>query len=101
MRNLVLLAHPDPAAIQPVSDGLEAMGYHTLTAASGAEALAQVMRYSPQMVIARADLPEIQGTEVCLRLKQDPATETIAVVLLVKSDNFGDRFVSEQVGADA
>jgi DNA-binding response OmpR family regulator len=101
MRNLVLLAHPDSKQVQELSDGLEAMGFKTLTAGDGAEAMASALRYSPQMVIARADLPEIQGTEVCLRLKQDQATEAMAVILIAKDDNAGNRFVGEQVGADA
>jgi PleD family two-component response regulator len=101
MRNLVLLAHPDADVAERLAEGLEALGFNTLTAQSGEEALASVLRYSPQMVIARADLPSIQGTEVCLRLKQDPSTESIGIILIAKDDSAGTRFVSDQVGADA
>ncbi len=101
MRNLVLLAHPEPAVVQTLAKALQGSGYKTITAPDGAEALASAARYSPQLVIARADLPELQGTEVCLRLKHDPETSAIAIVLLANDDNAGARFVSAQVGADA
>jgi two-component system, OmpR family, response regulator len=99
MRNLVLFAHPEPAKLEELTDKLEGRGYRCLTARSGDEALAAVAQYAPQLVIAHADLPELQGTEVCLRLKQDPSTETIAVLLIAK-EGAEERFVSNEVGAD-
>jgi DNA-binding response OmpR family regulator len=100
MRNLVLFAHPEVDRQKALTRRLEGLGYHCLTATTGAEALAAVMQYAPQMVIAHAELPEIQGTEVCLRLKQDPETEAIAFVLIA-TDSAEDRFVGSEVGADA
>lgn len=101
MRNLVLLAHPDDMALQPLAERLEARGFNCLRAMSGTEAMASVLQYGPQMVITATDLPELQGTEVCLRLKQDPNTENIVVFLLGQADSSQERFVGNQVGADA
>lgn len=101
MRNLVLLAHPDDDALRTLVERLEKHGFNCLRALTGTEAMASVLQYAPQMVIAATDLPELQGTEVCLRLKQDPATEAIAVLLLGQKESSQERFVGSQVGADA
>lgn len=98
---VVLIAHPDHAHIERLADILEAAGYNCLSAHSGTEALATVAGYSPQVVIIPAELPELQGTEVCLRLKQEPDTRDTKVVLLMPDDSKEQRFVGEQVEADA
>ena len=101
MKNVVLIADPDPERLQTLVDRLEKAGFHTLTATNGSEALRTASGYSPQLAVLPAELPELQGTEVCLRLKQDPQTEKIVVVLVGKDSSLEDRFVGEQVGADA
>ena len=101
MKNVVLVADPDPDRLAALVKRLETAGFHCLTASSGSEALRTASGYSPQLAVLPAELPELQGTEVCLRLKQDPQTEGIVVVLLGKDSSLEDRFVGEQVGADA
>ena len=100
MRNVVLIAHPEAERQEILVDGLEKLGYLCLTAASGGEALATAASYQPQLAVIHTDLPEVEGTDVCLRLKQEVGTETIAVLLIGK-DSHQERFVGTEVGADA
>jgi len=99
MRNVILIAAPDEERLEAMSECLETAGYRCLTAMSGAAALATAASYAPQLAILFADLPEVQGTDVCLRLKQEGATAHVAVVLIGK-DSPQERFVATEVGAD-
>lgn len=101
MNNVVLLAHPEPARLEAWVDLLADAGFNCLTARDGEEALATAGGYAPQLVVVPTELPELQGTEVCLRLKNDRGPEAVAVILLGRSDSQEERFVGEQVGADA
>jgi len=100
MRNVVLLALRDQEVAEGLVDKLEAAGFSCLLAESGSAALATAQSYKPQLAVLHADLPEVQGTDVCLRLKQEPATQGIAVLLIGK-DAAQERFVGTEVGADA
>ena len=100
MRNVVLIADPDPFRLEVLLDGFEAMGFQCLTATTGSDALATAGSYVPQLAILHAELPEVEGTDVCLRLKQEPRTQKIAVLLIGK-DAHEERFVGSEVGADA
>ena len=100
MRNVLLIAHPDPARLEALVDGLAAEGYQCLAAATGTEALATAANYVPKLAVLHTELPEVQGTDVCLRLKQEPKTQGVAVLLIGK-DATEERFVGQEVGADA
>lgn len=100
MRNLVLIAHADPLRLESLADALDAAGYRCLTALTGGDALATAASYGPQLAIVHVDLPDVQGTDVCLRLKQEPGTAATALLLIGK-DSTQERFVGTEVGADA
>lgn len=100
MDRVVLVAGADAARVEAIVEGLEGAGFSCLTARSGDEALAVAARYSPQLVLLPAALPELEGTEVCLRLKQDAETEGMVVILLADEATDDYAFVAEQVGAD-
>jgi two-component system phosphate regulon response regulator PhoB len=71
---------------RPIRDLLEALlrdaGYATTTAVHGAEALALVAKSPPDLVIADVMMPVLGGAELCRRLKADPATRAIPIVLM-------------------
>ncbi len=55
-------------------------GFHVIEAATGEQALAVARRDHPAAIILDIELPDIDGMEVCRRLKADPATASIAVL---------------------
>jgi CheY-like chemotaxis protein len=59
---------------------LSEAGYEVLEATSGEEALRVAATNRPALVLLDVNLPDISGTEVCQRLKADPATAAIPVI---------------------
>ncbi|MBI3989706.1 MAG: response regulator [candidate division NC10 bacterium] len=62
-------------------------GYRVFTAASGEEGLDQAHRVKPAVILLNVLMPRLDGFEVCARLKRDPATQPIPVVLLTASED--------------
>jgi two-component system phosphate regulon response regulator PhoB len=79
---------------------LRLAGYRTAQAATGAEALAQIEIERPDIVLLDLNLPDISGTEVCRRLKADPATRDIVIIMLTARGGESDRIAGFELGAD-
>ena len=65
----VLVVDDEPAILRAVGAGLRARGYEVLTAASGQEAIDAVAVSSPDVVVLDLGLPDIDGVEVCRRIR--------------------------------
>lgn len=79
---------------------LAAAYYETVQAASGAEALALARKLRPDLVLLDVELPDIDGIEVCERLKADPATRGIPVVMVTAFHDTGRRVAALRAGAE-
>ena len=80
---------------------LQHAGFEVCDAATGAEAIARAADQAPDLVLLDVNLPDMNGFEVCRRLKQSPATATMTVVhLTATSANPESAKQSAQVGAD-
>jgi DNA-binding response OmpR family regulator len=76
-------------------------GYRVNTAADGAEALASVEHDRPDLIMLDLNLPKIDGWEVCRRLKGDPATRAIPIIMLTAAHaNVDDANIGLGLGAD-
>ncbi|MBI3564127.1 MAG: response regulator [Elusimicrobia bacterium] len=60
---------------------IERAGYDVVTAADGAEALARFAAEKPDMVLLDGHLPDIDGFEVCRRLRASPAGRDVPIVM--------------------
>ena len=79
---LVLVAHDSEVIRNMVSDVLLNTGFRVDTAADGVEALKKATESMPQALVLDVGLPGIYGFELCERLKDDPETKGIKIVLL-------------------
>ena len=79
---------------------LEREGYQVTRATTGPEALRQLRAAPPDLVILDLMLPELDGLEVCRRLRADPATATLPVIMLTAKGDEVDRVVGLELGAD-
>ena len=79
---------------------LKQAGYRTLQAATGEEALAQVARHTPHMILLDLNLPDLAGTEVARRLKADPDTREIPIIMLTARGGESDRIAGFELGAE-
>ena len=74
--------------------------YQVLSASSGAEALAIAAAEQPDVILLDVMMPEMDGFEVCARLKADPATRHIPIVFVSALEERVDRLRGLDLGAD-
>lgn len=79
---------------------LEIIGFKVQTADSGEEALEQIKKEAPDLIILDLMLPGIDGLEVCKQVKMDENTKSIPIIMLTaKSEEF-DKVLGLELGAD-
>lgn len=74
--------------------------YDVLTATNGQEALDKVATQSPDIVLLDVMMPGMDGFEVCKRIKSDPATAHVPVVMVTALTDSSDRIKGLEAGAD-
>lgn len=79
---------------------LKTEGFATLRASTGEEGLAWLRARVPDLVLLDLMLPDLPGTEVCRRIKSDPRTSHVPVVILTARGEELDRVVGFELGAD-
>lgn len=98
---LILIVEDEPDLRATLEYNLERDGYRTRSAENGREALAlAAVDPVPDLVLLDLMLPDIQGTEVCRRLRADERTRHVAVVMVTAKGAEIDRVVGFEVGAD-
>ena len=96
----VLLVDDERDLLSLLDFNLRAAGFETALATTGEQALAQVKRKVPDLVLLDLMLPDGPGTEVCRQLKADPRTKHVPVVMLTAKGEEVDRVVGFELGAD-
>ncbi|MEH6743136.1 PleD family two-component system response regulator [Hyphomonas sp.] len=79
---------------------LEAQYYTVMLAENGIEALSMVERSEPDIILLDVMMPGMDGYEVCRRLKENPATNHIPVVMVTALNDVEDRVRGLEVGAE-
>jgi DNA-binding response OmpR family regulator len=97
MAGTVLLVEDEAGIASLVRTYLERDGYRVVWAASGSEALAALEREPARMVLLDIALPDIDGLEVCRRIR---ALSTVPIIMLTARDAEADRVAGLEVGAD-
>lgn len=96
-----ILIVEDERDVQTLLDyNLKAEGFETLRASTGEEALAWLRARVPDLVLLDLMLPDLPGNEVCRRIKSDPRTSAVPVVMLTARVEEVDRIVGFELGAD-
>jgi two-component system phosphate regulon response regulator PhoB len=97
----VVLVVDDEKDLRSLLDfNLKQSGYRTLQAATGQEALMQAQRHAPDMILLDLNLPDLSGIEVARRLKADPETREIPIVMLTARGSEADRITGFELGAE-
>lgn len=78
----VLVCDDEPHIVHVVSAKLKNNGFEVVTAGDGEEAFATAKAESPDLVITDYQMPYLSGLELCARLRNDPATSEIPVIML-------------------
>ncbi len=80
---------------------LRRAGFQVLTAMDGQEGLDLIYEHRPHLVVLDDMLPSVSGGDICLTIKQDPATQQLPVILYSAGPRVRDADFIEQIGADA
>jgi two-component system alkaline phosphatase synthesis response regulator PhoP len=99
-RRRVLVADDDPALRRLIGTTLGTADFDLLHASEGEEALRIANEQQPELVLLAANLPKLDGFEVCRQLKAEPATASIKVVMVTERSADIDRAHGRDVGAD-
>jgi phosphate regulon transcriptional regulator PhoB len=100
MAGRVLVVEDEPDIRDLLAFHLEREGYLVTRASTGAEALRQLRATAPDLVILDLMLPEMDGLEVCRRLRADAGTAALPVIMLTAKGDEVDRVVGLEIGAD-
>jgi adenylate cyclase len=100
MSQRILVVDDTPVNVKLLADLLAVKGYAVVTAASGKEALEKVESERPDLVLLDVMMPGMTGYEVCRRLRENPATLMLPVVMVTALDPAQERVKGIEAGAD-
>ncbi len=96
----VLVVDDIPVNVRLLEAKLAAEYYDVITANSGAEALEIIQSEPPDIVLLDVMMPEMDGYEVCRRIKAEPATALLPVIMVTALNEQSDRVTGLECGAD-
>jgi signal transduction histidine kinase len=96
----ILVVDDNPDNVELLAKRLKSLGYRTCEAYDGEEALAQVVREEPDLIILDVMMPKLDGFEVCRRLKTGGRTRLIPVIMLTAKREMPDKIKGLDTGAD-
>ncbi len=79
---------------------LEGENYEILEAKDGKEALSMAQKNLPDLIILDVIMPDLYGSEVCERLRKQPKTEKVPIMILTANPNIYNKEKSVESGAD-
>ncbi|MDW8303718.1 MAG: response regulator [Acidobacteriota bacterium] len=96
----VILVVDDSQTVRKlISTKLKKSGYRVVEAASGLEALQKLNEVIPDLILLDITMPELDGYEVCKRIRSSEATRDIPVVMISGRDGFFDKVRGRMVGS--
>ncbi|GJQ30189.1 MAG: two-component system response regulator [Phycisphaerae bacterium] len=96
----VLLADDNAQNLELLLAYLEDLGCEVRTAQDGQEALDQIAQRRPDLLLLDVMMPRVSGFQVCSRIKRDPATSDIPVVMVTALNEVSDVERAVEMGAD-
>ena len=96
----IVAVEDEPDILEVVQYNLSREGFQVVTASSGDEGLRAVMREAPDLVLLDLLMPGLDGLEVCRKLKSDPMTQRIPIIMVSAKGEESDIVLGLGVGAD-
>jgi len=101
MSQLALIIEDDPEQRRFLERLLGGSGWRVASAPDGEAGLLAAREQRPDAIILDVMMPRLNGFQACRRLKGDPKTQGIPVIILTSKDQPADEFWAREVGADA
>lgn len=96
----VLIVEDEVPLVELISYNLEKAGFQTQIARDGDEALLAVEEHKPDLVLLDWMLPYVSGIEICRRIRRNPDTRDLPIILLTARGEEDDRIRGLDAGAD-
>jgi phosphate regulon transcriptional regulator PhoB len=96
----VLVVEDERDVAELIRYNLTREGYDVVVAGSGSDAIKQAREVQPDLVLLDIMVPQVNGWEVCRRLKQDAETRAIPVIMVTGRVEEGDKVLGFEMGAD-
>ena len=99
-QSTVLIVDDNPQNVELLQAFLEALPVKVITAYDGIEALEKVQQHSPDLILLDIMMPRMSGFGVCERIKKDPATKDIQILMVTALNELGDIERASECGTD-
>jgi CheY-like chemotaxis protein len=86
----VLVVDDDEPSLELLQAYLEDVDCETVSACDGPDALEIIAKSAPDLILLDVMMPKMSGFEVCKRIKKDPKTSDIPVIMVTALNEFGD-----------
>ncbi len=96
----ILIVDDEKDIVIPLKTSLESDNYNVVEAYTGYEAIEKAHFEIPDLIILDLGLPDIDGYEVCGRMRKDPLTRLIPVIMLTGRDEIDSKIEGLDIGAD-
>ena len=96
----VLVVDDDPVIVRLLEVNFEMEGFEVVTAVDGMDGVERCRAAQPDIVVSDVMMPKLNGLELCVAIKADPATDGIPVVLLSAKAQVADIRAGLDAGAD-
>jgi two-component system alkaline phosphatase synthesis response regulator PhoP len=100
MPKTILVVDDEPDIVRVLKVQLEQDGYQVVSAENGQHALERVTRDRPDLILMDHMMPVMDGLEALEKLKGDPATAQIPVIILTANDDYAQMSRSWEIGSD-
>lgn len=97
----ILIVDDLPTEVQLMRNAIAGLGHSVVVASDGEQALELAKRETPDLVLLDVVLPRMDGFQVCRKIKKDPQTAKIPVVLVSSKTQESDKFWGLKQGASA
>src|SRR5437867_9535925 len=96
----ILIVDDEPFNVDYLEQELEDLGYETVSARNGKEAIDRVATEGPDLILLDVMMPVMDGFTVCRILKSNDDTRLIPIVIMTALDGIDDRIKGIEAGAD-
>jgi DNA-binding response OmpR family regulator len=96
----ILIADDNPQNADLLEAHLDGTGFDTKVAYNGEDTLAAAAAWKPDLILLDVMMPKLSGFEVCRRLRADPATKGVAILMVTALDQANDVEAAVEAGTD-
>jgi len=97
---VVLIIDDSPSIRETLGFLLRREGYDIHTAINGKEGLESIQEFHPDAILLDAMMPEIDGFELCRRIREDPSLRDVTIIMLTAMGQSADKSRALEAGAD-